>query len=311
MNGRDVEFVLIAEAGILEAQAVLLTESIRAFAGALARAAITVVSPRPQRRPSSATLRALERLEAEYLPLTIDSCAPDYGTSYRVHSAALVERRAGPAVIVQLDSDLVFVREADPALFDCDAAARPVDVKGMCTTGPDDPFDPYWRRLCALADVDYERLPVIRTTVDQRDVRASYNGGFLVARRALGLFNRTEAIFRRLVAESLYSWTADGPLMRTGTGFLKGAQTAYWGTSQAAFSLAAVAGNHAVRLLPATYNFPLHSLNEIRDIPRPLVNLHYHWLFADADAGEQAADARLGLPQSVTEWLRAKLPLVS
>jgi hypothetical protein len=305
----DVEFVVIAEAGILEAQALLLCASLRAFGGALARAPITVVSPRPQRRPSAATERALERLEVEYLAVAIDSCAPDYGSSYRIHGVALIERRAGPAVIVQLDSDAVFVREIDAAHFDCDAAARPVDVKGMCTTGAGDPFDPYWRRLCDLTGADYDALPVIRTTVDQLDVRASYNGGLLVARRALGLFNRTEENFRRIVAERLYSWTG-GPLMRTGTGFLQGPATAYWGTSQAAFSLAAVAARYAVRILPPAYNFPLHSLGDMRSgIPSRLIHLHYHWLFADPDAADQVADARLGLPEATIAWLQARLPL--
>jgi hypothetical protein len=180
----------------------------------------------------------------------------------------------------------------------------------MCTTGAGDPNDAYWRKLSALANVDYDRLPVIRTTVDGLAIRASYNGGFLATRRALGLFGRTEDIFRKLVAERLHSWTADGPLMRTGTGFLQGAATAYWGTSQAAFSLAAVAGNHQVRLLPAAYNFPWHSLNDMPGpVPQPLVHMHYHWLFAETDAAGLAADPRLGLSDHVVEWLRAQLPL--
>ena len=40
---QSVEFVLIAEAGILEAQALLLCESIRRFSGRYARSAVTVV----------------------------------------------------------------------------------------------------------------------------------------------------------------------------------------------------------------------------------------------------------------------------
>jgi hypothetical protein len=310
LGQNDVEFVLLAEAGVLEAQAVLLCASIRSFGGALSQSPITVVSPRADRRPSSATVRALERLQAEYLALEIDSCCPDYGASYRLHVAALIERRAGPAVIVQLDSDTIFVREPDPSLFACAVAARPVDVKGMCTTGAADPFEPYWRRLCALAGVDYEELPIIRTTVDGLAVRASYNAGLLVARRAFGVFGRTEDIFRRLVAARMHSWTADGPLMRTGTGFLSGPATAYWGTSQAAFSLAAVAGKHEVRLLPPTYNFPLHSLNQMTGaIPQPLVHLHYHWLFAETDAVDHATDARLGLAGAAIAWLKARIPL--
>jgi hypothetical protein len=305
-----VEFVLIAEAGSLEAQAVLLCASIRSFGGAFSRSRITVVSPRADRRPSPSTIRKFERLQAEYLALEIDSCCPDYGPSYRVHVAALVERRAGPAVIVQLDSDTVFLAKPDSSLFECEATARPVDVKGMCTTGAGDPFDPYWRNLCTLADVDYEQLPVIRTTVDGVMVRASYNGGFLVARRDLGLFGRTEDIFRRLIGKGLHPWTADGPLIRTGTGLLRGSATAYWGTSQAAFSLAAIAGKHQVRLLPDTYNFPLHSLNQMTGpIPQPLVHLHYHWLFAETDAADLLGDARLALSGAAIEWLKGQLPL--
>jgi hypothetical protein len=305
-----VEFVLVAEAGILEAQAVLLCASIRSFGGALSRSRITVVSPRADRRPSLSTVRKFERLQVEYLAPEIDSCCPDYGPSYRVHVAAFVERRSGPAMIVQLDSDTVFVAEPDPSLFECETTARPVDVKGMCTTGAGDPFDPYWRNLCAMADVDYEQLPVIPTTVDGVLVRASYNAGFLAARRDLGLFGRTEDIFRRLVGKGLHPWTADGPLVRAGTGLLKGSATAYWGTSQAAFSLAAVVGKHRVRLLPGAYNFPLHSLNQIAGpIPLPLVHLHYHWLFAEQDAADLVEDARLALSGAAKEWLKAQLPL--
>jgi hypothetical protein len=78
--------------------------------------------------------------------------------------------------------------------------------------------------------------------------------------RACGIFEHTEDVFKRLVAAGLKPWTADGLTMKTGTGVLGGAATAYWGTNQAAFSLAAVAGNLAVRLLPGTHNFPLHCL---------------------------------------------------
>src|SRR5689334_5813906 len=230
------EFVLIAESGVLELQALLLCESIRRFAGIHARSPITVVSPRRARRPSPVTIRALGRLDVEYLPLEIDSCCPDYGTSFRVHAAAHVERRSGPPTLVQLDSDTIFLAEPDLGLNGSDAAARPVDVKGMCTTGDGDPLDPWWRRLCALAGIDYGQVPTITTTVDRQIIRASHNGGFVAVRRAGGLFARTDEVFRRLVAAGRTPWPGDGPTVRTGTGVLRGPATAWWGTSQAAFS---------------------------------------------------------------------------
>ena len=309
----NVEFVLIAEAGILEAQALLLCESIRSFAGAYSQFPITVISPRSSRRPSFSTLRKLDRLQAEYLPIEVESCCPEYGTSYRVHSLAHVARRSGPPVIVQLDSDTIFLSEPDFSLTDSHAAARPVDVKGMCTTGPADPFDNFWRELCALMGVNYEQLSIVETTVDCQRVRASYNGGLIAAQRACGIFERTEEIFSRLVTAGLKPWTAGGPTIWTGTGILSGAATAYWGTSQAAFSLAAVAGNHAVELLPATYNFPLHCLDQMTtSIPWPLIHVHYHWLFsAEACDANPMLNEKLNLSVEAAEWLRARLPLRS
>lgn len=307
----DVEFVLIAEAGILEAQALLLCESIRCFAGSYSQSPITAVSPRSSRRPSPSTIDRLQQLGVDYLPIEIDSCCPQYGPSYRIHSLAHAERRAGPPVLIQLDSDAVFIAEPDFSLGTCSAAARPVDSKGMCTTGPDDPFDPYWRQLCALAGVDYEHLPIVRTSVTDLPVRASYNGGLIAARRASGLFQRTEDIFRRLVGANMKPWAGAEPVYNTGTGILQGDATAFWGTSQAAFSLAAVAGNHSVRLLPATHNFPLHNFNPAAaPDPARLVHIHYHGLFNEGSAAANPIlDGTLALPAGIREWLEARLPL--
>jgi len=307
----EVEFVLIAEAGILEAQALLLCESIRCFAGSYSRSAITAVSPRSSRRPSPSTIERFEQLGVDYLPIEIESCCPQYGPSYRIHSLAHAERRPGPPVIIQLDSDAVFIAEPDFSLGTCSAAARPVDSKGMCTTGPDDPFDPYWRQLCALAGVDYEHLPIVRTSVNGLAVRASYNGGLIAARRASGLFQRTEDIFRKLVSANMKPWAGAEPTYNTGTGILQGEATAFWGTSQAAFSLAAVAGNHSVRLLPATHNFPLHNFNPTTaPDPARLAHIHYHGLFSeDSAAPNPILDGTLALPAGIREWLEARLPL--
>jgi len=181
----------------------------------------------------------------------------------------------------------------------------------MCTTGPGDPFDAYWRQLCALAGVDYEHLPIVRTSLDGLAVRASYNGGLIAAKRASGLFQRTEDIFRKLVAADMRPWAGAEPTYSTGTGILRGEATAFWGTSQAAFSLAATAGNHSVRLLPATHNFPLHNFNPVTaPAPARLVHIHYHGLFNEGSAAANPIlDGTLALPAGIPEWLEARLPL--
>jgi hypothetical protein len=309
--GAQLEFVLIAERGILEKQAILLCESIRRFAGRLSSSAVTVVSPRKDRRPSRATLAAIDRLGVQFLPLDIDSACPEYGPSFKVHTLSRVARRAGPPIIIQLDSDTLFV--AEPILLpgiDA-AAARPVDLKGMCTSGRDDAFDEYWCAACRCAGVDYEQIPIVRTTVDRVLVRASYNGGLFAARRASGIFERTADIFRSLTSSNLKLWGGPGFTVQSGSGMVSELGSALWGTSQAALSLAAVAGGHEVALLPDTYNFPLHLIDDIvTEVPTPLVHIHYHWL-ASSGEGEANAimDKRLRLSADVVEWLRGRLPL--
>jgi hypothetical protein len=157
----EVEFALVVEDGPLEAQALLLVDSLRRFGGRHVGATVTVASPRPSRRPSRTTIRALRRLGAEYLALNLSGACPAYPTSWRVHAMAALECRPGPAVIVQLDSDTLFLGDVGPLCIETQASARAVDVKGMGTSGPGDAFEPYWSALCRLAGIDLEALPFV------------------------------------------------------------------------------------------------------------------------------------------------------
>src|SRR5262249_23126913 len=172
-------------------------------AGACAKAPIVAVSPRARRRPSAATLRRFEQLGVDYLALDLESCCPEYTTAIRLHVSPIVARRPGPPILVQLDSDTLFLRQPHLSLGTAELAARPVDMKGICTAGPGDPFDPYWRDLCALCGVDYDLIPEVSTTVAGERVRAAYNGGLIAIRRDCGVYECTEDFFRRAVAADL------------------------------------------------------------------------------------------------------------
>lgn len=307
----DIQFVAIAEAGILETQALLLCESIRTFAGAYASSLITVVSPRSNRRPSLATRQRLDKLDVEYLELDIETPRPEYGPSFRVHAAAHVEGRAGPPILVQVDSDTLFLGEPDFALDGIDLAARPVDLKGMCTAGADDPCDAYWRHLCTLTGVNYEEVPLLTTTVDQHQVRASYNAGLVAVRRGSGLFSKTEQMFVRIVQSEHGSHVKPADPVRIGSGYISPHGFAYWGTSQAAISLACTASRACVRILPISHNVPLHYFNDCAaQHPIPPVHVHYHWLgIASECSRNPLLDGRIALPRRTLDWLRRRLPL--
>ena len=310
MLARDsIEFFLVAERGILERQALLLCSSIRTFAGAYGSAAITVLSPRRDRRPSPATVKALERLEAEYLEINLSSPCPSYGPSFKVLAAAHVERRQGAPILVQLDSDTLFAGEPDLDLEGFEVAARPVDVKGMCTAGSGDEFDPYWRQLCRLCEVDYDRMPFVKTTVDRETVRANYNGGLVAVRRDRGIFERTENFFARLTAARLKPWPGRESY-KTGTGHVDAEASEYWGTSQAALAVAIAAGGGSARILPASHNVPLHSFDCLPPTAEPPVHIHYHWLCSDGEVSSNPMlDGRMALPPETVDWLKQRVPL--
>jgi hypothetical protein len=312
-----IEYVMVAEAGSLERQALLLAESIRRLPGAAGEAAVTVVSPRPDRRPNPRTLRQLDVLGAQYLPVTIDSPCPYYGTSFKLAALAEVEKRAGPPILVMLDSDTLFLA---PPAFDLGAhgvALRPVDGKGMCTAGPDDGFDEYWRRLCAICGVAYDDIPWIETTTDGLRVKASHNGGLVAANRRDGLFTTSYDFLRRSAAADLFPRPDNGrknAIGRSGAGQTSGLAGRIWGAAQAALSLAIVARGLEARTLPPTYNVPCHYFGRMvarwPEVATDSVHVHYHWL-CDADrlAKNPLLDGRMNVPKAIRALLARHVPV--
>lgn len=315
-NGPQIEYVMVAEAGSLERQALLLAHSIRCLPGSAGKAAITVVSPRPDRRPAKRTLRKLELLGAQYVPLVVDSPCPYYGTSYKLAALSEVERRSGPPTLVMVDSDTLFLAPPAFDLGERGVGLRPVDVKGMCTAGPTDPFDEYWRRLCDVCAVAYDDIPWIETATDGVHVKASHNGGLVAANRWDGLFATSYDFLCRSVKADLFPRPSiDGGVnARTGAGPRSALAGRIWGAAQAALSLAVIAEGLEARILPPTYNVPCHFFNQMvarwPHIASSTVHAHYHWL-CDADklAVNPLLDGRMTIPTAIRKLLARHLPV--
>jgi hypothetical protein len=309
--GDAATFVLCIEQNAIREQALLLCESIRAFAGRHHNAEIVAVCPRPGRGVDRRTRRRLEAMQVEYVEAPLNVECPEYGSANRVYTAAWAERRARTEWIVVLDSDTVFLDEPElPA--DADVAVRPVDVKGSASEGPGDPLDDYWARLAGMQGVTLDRLPFLHTTHSGHRVRASYNGGLVVARRQLGILSAWADLFSRSVAAGLRPWRGSGLNVFASTGFVGRQASEYWGSNQAAAALAIWSLTSRVRVYPDTYNVPLHLLLDApaRASASPIVHVHYHWVFADPyyrPALSTLAD--LGAGRDRLDWLAARLPI--
>ncbi|MFZ2266577.1 MAG: hypothetical protein WAV95_03275 [Azonexus sp.] len=302
----NIDIALVAECGVLEQQAVLLCESIRQFAGKYADCPITVISPRPDRRPSIATLESLSRLGVNYLPLDIVSPVPEYGTTFRIYAAAEFERLSSAESILFLDSDLLFSDEPDLELDGRDALARPVDVKGMCTTGEGDPNDHYWQALCQICGVDYGLLPDVTTTVEHLRVKASYNGGFVLVRRSAGIFARTLDYFLRSVGADIAPFRGSGMTVRAGHGNVSERGSEFWGSSQACLSLAIWGSGLTVQIPDLSNNFPLHCFDRLSldEQAIPLKAIHYHHLLEEGLESNPLLNGWTNVPEAFLTWLR-------
>ncbi|MEP6818526.1 MAG: hypothetical protein ABJA18_03260 [bacterium] len=312
----DVAFVACIEGGVLEAQTLLLFDSIRHYAGRFSDCSLYAFSPRAGHAISNDSRRTLDEQGVTYVDKILNTECPEYGSANRVAAAAHVEDTWAHDLLVILDSDTLFLR--DPAELvlppDIDAAVRPVDIKGMSTGGPSDSCDRYWRDLCRCCGVDYDQVPWRESFVDRQRIKANYNGGLIVVRRSLGILRRWADFFFQSIREGLKPHT-NAESFRTGAGWIKPAAANLWGSNQAALSLAIWSSTRRVQELPATYNYPLHLHNQIdaalaRRVFPELVHVHYHALFApDAFAANPLLQAGGPLSASQRNWLRAATPI--
>jgi hypothetical protein len=167
-----------------------------------------------------------------------------------------------------------------------------------------------------MQGVPLDRLPFVHTTQSGHRVRASYNGGLVVVRRAPGILGTWADLFSRSAAAGLRPWRGRGLNVFASTGFVGREASEYWGSNQAAAALAIWSATSRVSVYPDTYNVPLHLLMDNRSRgasgPRsPIVHVHYHWLFADPYY-RPALDAlrELGVGRDRLDWLTERLPLL-
>jgi hypothetical protein len=303
-----MELILIAESGILEQQAILLCESIRKFGGRYGEADIKVLQPRGEKSIGQRGRVRFQALGAQVVEMSIVSPCPEYGTSYRVFACGQYEPTSQADCLVFMDSDTVLLSEPDFELLEADVAGRPVDVKGMCTSGDDDAMDSYWRDLCHVCGVNYDLIPHVTTTVERARIKASYNGGLTIVRNRTGLFAKTADFFRRSMLANLVPWPDRNSTFPTGHGMVTAEGGRLWGSAQACLSLAISALKLSVRVLPPSQNFPLHFyrdlLPEIENGAIPLIShVHYHHVFRSNPHDNPILAGQPGFPVGSIEWL--------
>ncbi|HSS78674.1 MAG TPA: hypothetical protein VLV54_18275 [Thermoanaerobaculia bacterium] len=308
----EIAFLICVEANRLEPQARLLCESIRTFGGRYRQAPILAVSPRPHLAPGPEARAHLEALGVTLAVEPLNETGSSYGAINRIVAGAWAETFSPRPYLVVLDTDTVFVGE--PSFMRTDAGVRPVDVKGSVSSGDADPLDAYWARMCRLGGIEPSRLPMIATTIDKVSIRASYNSGFTIVRRDLGILEQTREIFFASFKEKLRPLAGTKQEVRASTGFVGIEASEWWGSSQAALSVAIWSKTSDVYIYDERYNIPLHNLiGPGRSWPmgrgfKPIL-LHYHYL---AEMQYQAQFRQVlslvRCSSQIQEWIEGRLP---
>lgn len=310
----SLTFVLCIENNGIREQALLLCESIRLFAGRFRQSPIWAFAPRPGMGVDEKTRDLLTGMKVDYFDEPLNESEAEYGPANRVAAGAWAEARADSEWLVVVDSDTVFLAEPEVP-EEADVVARPVDLKGAATRGPEDELDAYWKRLADLGGTSTDRLPFLRTSVSGERIRASFNGGLMLVRRELGVLKKCADIFHKSVAAGLAPRPGTPVDVRASLGPVGLRASEYWGSSQAALAFAAYSSTSRVQLYPDSYNIPLHLLAHATTIdPKwraaPPVHVHYHWMFAKPDHTIALTTLRsLGAPEDRLVWLEERLPL--
>ena len=309
----EIAYLICVEANRLEPQARLLCESIRTFGGRYRQAPIIAISPRPHLALGPEATAHLGALDVTYAVEPLNDTGSPYGTINRIVAGAWAEAVSRRPYLVVLDTDTVLVGE--PSFVRADVGVRPVDAKGSGSSGVDDPLDAYWARMCTFGGIDPSQLPMLTTTIDTVPIRASYNGGFTTVRRDLGILQRTREVFFASLAENLRPLAGAGLDVRASTGSVGREASEWWGSSQAALSVAIWSRTSDVFMFDERYNVPVHLLASA-ERPWPTgagfepILLHYHYL---AEGPYQAQFRlvldRIGCSSDVVKWIEDRFAL--
>ena len=304
-NGRKVVFTLAISPGESGTSALLLAESIRAFAGRYAEPPIWLyVTPNTDALSCEVEDRLLA-LDVELIPFEVDREAAKFFFIPEVVAAAEAEDKAEGAVDTQvwLGTNTMVLREPiDFALpGGKNVGYRPVHITNIGSS-IDAPLDDFWRLIYGHCGVSEDRVFPVKTHVDGNTLRPYFNAGHIAVRPEKRLIRKWRdkflSLYRLSEFERFYSDVRYRIFMH-----------------QAVFSAVILAGFPREELLelPVTYNYPIHLYEEDATGRKPgsieeLVTVRHEGFYEDP-YWEKKMPARQQLKQWMADKLRKRLEI--
>jgi hypothetical protein len=264
-----------------ETQALLLAESIRAFAGSFAQSPIWFLTPDIDKQLSSIFKQRLPALDISLIPIRIDRKILDFPLAGDVLAADLAESRAQDRadLLAWLGSNTVVVQEPKDFLLPKNKALgfRPVHHT-LVGSRYDEPLDPFWTLIYQYCKVPETRVFPMMTHVDGTRIRPYFNAGLLVTRPERRLLQAWRETFFNIYQEPVFQK------------FYEKDERYRIFIHQAVLSgiILSTLETSEIQELPPTYNYPLHLHAQDVTDHRPssleeLVTFRHEGFYADPE----------------------------
>jgi len=276
-------FMVIPEQS--ERDAIILAESLRAFAGQYSDSPIWAMVPSGLGNLAVTTQTRLIESNVTILPFEIVEASQGFPFAAKVQAAAEAERQALPQPdnLVWMDVDSIVIQSPDVFVLPPEkhVAYRPVDHTLIGSLFAE-PLDEFWTLIYECCKVNLEHVFAMTTSVDEREIRPYFNAGMLVVRPELGLMQAwNEAFLRLYLADCFQPFYDQHVLFRIfiHQAILTGVILAQMDTS-------------TLYELPFQVNYPLHMHEDYPAVKRPtfineLISCRYDTFFHNKDWREK------------------------
>ncbi len=199
MSKTPLAFIICTEPGRLEAQSLMLAESIRKFCGNLKDTPIYSFHPRSGTPIAFETQKAFTELGVIHQQIPINQEFHEYYLANKPLTCAYAEQNIDAEILVFLDSDKCFFSEPTEFLLpdNCNVRMRPEYGQGIGSTGSKDSHEWYWKKLYEVLGVKQELF--VNTPIGNKKIRAYWNSGLVVVRRDAGIFTSWKENFEKVM----------------------------------------------------------------------------------------------------------------
>jgi len=141
-------------------------------------------------------------LNVDLFPYNTDGNISDFPFAPKGIAAAEAERRAEGKVpeLLWFDRDSLVLNDLSPLLLcpDKKVSFRPVNVQniGQAADMPEEAPNEFWRRACALGNVDYKGVGTTTSYIDRKILFFYIAAGLVGVRPELGIFREWEKLLR-------------------------------------------------------------------------------------------------------------------